>query len=226
MSDRYILYSTAGSGGVAVEAALTLIGAPFDLVEAPTFDFDDAAAGDRVLAANPMRQVPALVTPPGGGGGSGEVITESAAILVWLAERHPEARLAPAAGDPARGAFLRWMVFVSSAIYAHYWLKDDPSRLVGDPALHAQVDARIQDRISDCWAVMEAGTAPGRYILGDDLSVLDLYVAVVSRFRPRRQRFHAVAPRLAEVARRVDADPRLAAFWPERYPFVDGWDRL
>ncbi|TAJ69004.1 MAG: glutathione S-transferase family protein [Phenylobacterium sp.] len=224
MGDRYILYSAVGSGGVAVEAALTLIGAPFDLVEAPTFDFDDPAAGDKVLAANPLRQVPALVTPAGG------TLTESAAILIWLAEQHPQARLAPAAGEPARGAFLRWMAFVASAIYAHYWLKDDPSRLVGDPALYPDVDARIQDRISHCWAVMEAGTSSrshgGRYVLGDELSVLDLYIAVVSRFRPRRQRFYTAAPRLGEVARRVDADPRLAAFWPERYPFVEGWDRL
>ena len=225
MDNHYILYSAAGSGGVAVEAALTLIGAPFDLVEAPTFDFDDRAAGDRVLAANPLRQVPALVTPANGTL-PGETLTESAAILVWLAEQHPDAGLAPAAGDPARGAFLRWMSFVSSAIYAHFWLKDDPFRLVSDARLHAEVDARIQDRISECWAVMEAGTRPGRYILGDRLTVLDLYVTVVSRFRPRRQRFHAAAPRLGEVVRRVDADPRLATFWPQRYPFEPGWDRL
>jgi GST-like protein len=220
MADHYILYSAEGSGGVAVEAALALIGAPHEVIEAPTYDPAQRADGDRVLAANPMRQVPALLTP------GREVLTESAAILIWLAEQHPEAALAPAAGDPARGAFLRWMVFVSSAIYAHYWLKDDPSRLVADPALHADVDRRIQDRISDCWAVMEAGLAPGRYLLGDQLTVLDLYVAVVSRFRPRRERFYAAAPRMGEVVRRLDADPRLADLWARRYPFAQGWDRL
>lgn len=220
MADHYILYSAEGSGGVAVEAALALIGAPHEVIEAPTYDPAQRADGDRVLAANPMRQVPALLTP------GGEVLTESAAILIWLAEQHPQANLAPAAGDPARGAFLRWMVFVSSAIYAHYWLKDDPFRLVADPALHADVDRRIQDRISDCWAVMEAGLAPGRYLLGERLTVLDLYVTVVSRFRPRRQRFYAAAPRMGEVVRRLDADPRLADLWARRYPFAQGWDRL
>lgn len=220
MADHYILYSAEGSGGVAVEAALALIGAPHEVIEAPTYDPAQRADGDRVLAANPMRQVPALLTP------DGAVLTESAAILIWLAEQHPQAELAPAAGDPARGAFLRWMVFVSSAIYAHYWLKDDPSRLVSDPALHADVDRRIQDRISDCWAVMEAGLAPDRYLLGDQPTVLDLYVTVVSRFRPRRQRFHAAAPRMGEVVRRLDADSRLADLWARRYPFEAGWDRL
>lgn len=220
MADRYILYSDLGSGGVAVEAALTLLGEPFDLVEAPTSDPDDKAGGDRVLAANPLRQVPALVLR------SGELMTESAAILLRLTELHPDAGLAPGPDDPRRPGFLRWMAFVSSAIYAHYWAKDDPMRLVSDPAQADVVEARLNDRITDCWAIMEAATSPGRYILGDELTVLDLYVTVVSRFRPRRQRFYAAAPRLGEVVRRVDADPRLAAFWPERYPFFSGWDRL
>ena len=117
------------------------------------------------------------------------------------------------------------MSFVSSAIYAHYWLKDDPFRLVPDAGQHGAVVAAIEQRILDCWAVMEAGTGSGRYILGDELTVLDLYVTVVSRFRPRRQRFEAAAPRLGAIVRTLDADPRLSALWAERYPFEPGWDR-
>ena len=220
MVSGYRLYSAIGSGGVAIEAALALIGAPCERVEAPTYDFDAPEAGDRVLAANPMRQVPALVLP------GGEVMTESAAILIRLGELHPEAGLAPAADDPRRAAFLRWMTFVSSAVYAHFWLKDDPGRLVPDAALHPEVNRRIEARIAECWGIMEAQVSPGRYILGDELTLLDLYVTVVSRFRPRRQRFYAAAPRMGEVVRRVDADPRLAGLWAERYPFFEGWDRL
>ena len=63
---------------------------------------------------------------------------------------------------------------------------------------------------------MEGQIAPGRYLLGDELSVLDLYVAVVSRFNPRRKRFYEAAPRMGEVVRRVDEDPRLTALWAER----------
>jgi GST-like protein len=220
MTNRYILYSDLGSGGVAVEAALTLMGQAYELIESPTSEPEDVAGGDRVLAANPMRQVPALVFP------SGEVMTESAAILIRLGELHPDARLAPGADDPRRSAFLRWMSFVSAAIYSLYWVKDDPARLAPDPAAQPALVARSLDRISECWGIMERQVAPSRYILGDDLTVLDLYVTVVSRFRPRRQRFYAVAPRMGEVVRRVDADPRLAAFWPERFPFYEGWDRL
>jgi GST-like protein len=207
---KLTLYGAKGSGAVAVEAALRLAGQDYDLIDSYTFDPDDRESGDKVLAANPMRQVPALVLP------SGEIVTESAAILIWLAERHPGAGLGPSHGDATRAQFLRWMSFVSSAIYSLYWVKDDPSRLVPDPAGHAALEQRVLDRILECWEIMEGQIAPGRYLLGDELSVLDLYVAVVSRFNPRRKRFYEVAPRMGEVVQRVDEDPRLAALWAER----------
>lgn len=216
MSDT--LYGARGSGSVPVEAALTLIGRPYELVDSYTWSKRDPTSGDKVLAANPMRQVPALVLA------SGEAITESAAILIWLAEQHPQARLAPPPGDPKRGQFLRWMSFVSAAIYSLYWVKDDPFRLVPDPAGHTALDEAILDRIADCWRMMGEQVSPGRYILGDELSVLDLYVTAVSRFRPRRKRFYQAAPNLEAVVKRVDEDPRLHALWADRMGFHEGWE--
>ncbi|MES2895019.1 MAG: glutathione S-transferase family protein [Pseudomonadota bacterium] len=210
MSDRLTLFGARGSGAVAVEAALAVIGEPYRLIEAYTWDKDDPESGDKVLAANPMRQVPALVLP------GGETITESAAILIWLAETYPEARLAPMPGEPGRAQFLRWMSFVSSAIYSLYWVKDDPSRLVPDPAGHEALIERTLERIAECWRIMDSQVSPGAYILGDELSVLDLYVAVISRFRPRRERFYREAPKMGEVVRRVDEDRRLKALWADR----------
>jgi GST-like protein len=57
-------------------------------------------------------------------------------------------------------------------------------------------------------------------MLGDDLSVLDLYVTVISRWGPGRARFYNEAPKMSDVVRRVDQDPRLAQFWAERFPFA------
>ncbi|MCI3134228.1 glutathione S-transferase family protein [Phenylobacterium aquaticum] len=210
------LFGAPGSGAVAVEAALTLIGEPHDLIDAITWDPDDPQSGDQVLEANPMRQVPALVLP------SGEVLTESAAILIWLAEAYPGARLAPPPGAPGRGQFLRWMSFVSASIYSLYWVKDEPSRLAPDRAAQKILVDRTHARIADCWRIMGAQIRPGRYLLGEDLSVLDLYVATVSRFQPRRERFYAVAPSMAAAIRRVDADPRLADLWAARMPSDTG----
>ena len=207
MSGEYVVYGAQGSGSVMVEAALTLLGLPYRLVEAYGDD-------PTLFAANPMRQVPALVLP------SGELMTESAAILIWLADDHPEAGLAPTMASRQRPAFLRWMAFLSAAIYALYWIRDDPGRIIDDPAIGAVAKARIGDQLRRLLAdQLEAQVDPGRYVLGDELTVLDLYVTVISRWAGGRARFEAAAPRLAEVARRVDADPRLTAFWAARFPF-------
>ena len=217
MNQAYTIYGALGSGSVPVEATLTLLRQPYAVVEAPTWE--GAAQQAKVAEVNPLKQIPALVTP------EGETITESAAILLWLADRHPEARLAPAPDSPLRGQFLRWMVFVPAAIYSLFWVRDEPSRLGGpDPEVQARIKAATAERIAACWEMMEGQLDPGRYLLGDDLTVLDLYVAVVSRWGPRRKRFYEVAPKMSQVVRRVDADPRLAAFWAERFPFVEGWE--
>ena len=206
MSDEYVVYGAQGTGSVPVEATLTLLGLLYRVVE--------AYGGDPTLyAANPMRQVPALILP------SGELMTESAAILIWLADSHPESRLAPTMAAHARPAFLRWMAFLSAAIYALYWIRDEPARIIDDEALGKIAKARIGDRFVDCWRIMDSQVEPGRYILGDDLTVLDLYVTVISRWAGGRGRFNEAAPKLAQVARRVDAEPRLRAFWAERFPF-------
>jgi GST-like protein len=215
----YRIFSAQGSGGVPVEAAMSLIGLPYEVVEAPTWEGEAEQA--KVAAVNPLKQIPALVTP------DGETITESAAILIWLADRYPAARLGPAIDDPARAQFLRWMTFIPASIYSLFWVRDEPSRLGGDdPEVQARIKAATADRILACWAMMESQISPGRYLLGDELTVLDLYVTVVSRWGPRRVRFYEAAPRMAEVVKRVDADPRLAGFWAERFPFFDGWERL
>jgi GST-like protein len=216
MSEQYIVHGALGSGSVPVEAALSLLDLPYRVIDSTIL----AERADPELArVNPMLQVPALTLP------SGELMTESAAILTWLADDHPEARLAPTMAGRARPAFLRWMSFVSAAIYGLFWIRDDPSRVTeGGEAAKALLKARTAERITECWAIMDAQVDPGRYLLGDDLGVLDLYVTVVSRWGPRRRAFYAAAPKMSAVVRRVDADPRLAALWAERFPFAEGWE--
>ena len=210
------LYGAEGSGSIPIEATLTLLGIPYKLIEGTTWA--DEAARARVAPVNPMRQVPALVLP------SGEIITESAAILIGLADLHPQARLAPGPADPGRAQYLRWMIYVSAAIYSWFWLKADPARLGVETSEHADFVERIHQRIADCWQMMDQQIAPGRYLLGDELSVLDIYVAVISRFGPWRKRFYEVAPKMAPIVRRVDDEPRLTEFWTRRFPFHDGWE--
>jgi GST-like protein len=213
VTEPITVYGAEGSGSVAVELTLTLLGIPYQVVEAVTWV--EKAAQERVAVVNPARQVPAIIFP------SGEIMTESAAILIYLADLHPEARLAPAPNDPKRAQYLRWMSYVSSAIYSWFWAKGDPMRLaLRDGDGPAMVD-RIHDRIAACWRMMDEQITPGRYILGDEMTVLDIYVTVISRFGPWRNRFYKTAPKLSAIVRRIDADPRLKPFWDKRFPFED-----
>ena len=213
MDKPYVVYGANGGGSVPVEAVLTLLGLPYEVVEAPAWESEEVR--ERIAPINPMRQIPALVLP------SGEVLTESAAILMWLAELDPEGKLAPPPGDPRRAAYLRWMTFIPAAIYSMFWIRDVPSRLAEGEAAIELIKARTLERIAECWRAMDSQVEPARYLLGDELTVLDIYVAVVSRWSPRRERFYQEAPKMAEVVRRVDAEPRLQAFWAERFPFED-----
>ncbi|TAN02921.1 MAG: glutathione S-transferase family protein [Rhodanobacteraceae bacterium] len=86
-------------------ALLEELGVPFDLVAL------DLKRGEQrsedYLAINPMGKVPALFH-------GGVLVTEQPAILMYLADLHPEKNLAPTIDDPLRGAYLRWMVFYGS----------------------------------------------------------------------------------------------------------------
>jgi GST-like protein len=76
-------------------------------------------------------------------------------------------------------------------------------RLISDERQAEVVLNRIADRRADCWRWMDAQIEPRQYLLGNELSVLDLYVATVSRWSPRRMRFYREAPKMAEIVRRV-----------------------
>jgi GST-like protein len=216
MERPYTIYGAQGTGSVPVEAALTLVGATYVVREGKPWESKRAAKA--LARVNPMAQIPTLILP------NGEIMTESAAILIWLADTYPDARLAPAPGHARRPAFLRWMNFVSAAIYATFWIGDEPSLLVEGEAAEQYLLDRLTDRLAGCWRKMDRQVEPSPYIVGEEISVLDLYVAVISRWAHKRKRFYREAPRMAEVVRLVDAEPRLDRFWASRFPFVEGWE--
>jgi len=115
------------------------------------------------LAINPMGKVPAIVH-------HGVPVTEVGAIAIYLADAFPEARLAPEVSDPARGTYLRWIVFNQSAVEpacTDHWLKrggDAPASTLGYGTYEATVDALAE------------ALAKGPYLLGDTFSAADTVV--------------------------------------------------
>lgn len=196
------LYGRPGWGSVLIEAQLLRYGLPFRFEEVGDL-FASAEARAALAAVNPLAQVPTLVLD------DGRMMSESAAITLYLADLTGRDDLVPGAQAPERAAFLRWLVFLVANLYPTFTYADDPQRFVADAAAAQAFRARVDDHAKSLWRVVEAA-AVGPWFLGDRFSALDLYVAVMTRWRPRRAWFDEAAPTLHAIAQAVDADPGYA----------------
>ena len=117
------LFGEPGWGSAIVEAQLDWYGIEYDFERVGNL-FKSAESRERVATANPLAQVPTLVLA------DGAVLTESAAITLYLAELTGKDSLVPRAADAARAPFLRWLVFLVANVYPTYTYGDEPSRFV------------------------------------------------------------------------------------------------
>lgn len=202
MSD-HVLYGEPGWGSAIIEAQLAHYQLPFRFESVGNL-FADEAARERLRRLNPVVQVPTLVLP------DGQVMTESAAITLHLADRTGRDDLVPGPAAPERAAFLRWLVFLVANVYPTFTYADDPTRFVkaGDEAakgFRSEVDTYAQR----LWQMVE-GAARGPWFLGERLSAIDLYLAVMTRWRPKAEWFEQHAPRVLAAGRAAAALPAVA----------------
>lgn len=206
----YKLFGRAGWGSAIVEAQLAWYGLPF--VFEPVGDlFKEPDARARLEKVNPLAQVPTLVLP------DGTIMSESAAITLLLADATGKDTLVPAAGAPERAAFLRWLVFIVANIYPTFTYADDPARFVSLSAARDPFRAATDAHAQKLWRQLD-GQAAGPWFLGERFSALDIYLEVMTRWRPKRGWFELEAPKLFAIARRADKLPELAAVWRRNWP--------
>jgi GST-like protein len=206
----YKLWGRAGWGSTIVEAQLAWYGMPFT-VEAVGDLFKEPDAKNRLEKVNPLAQVPTLVMP------DGSVMSESAAITLLLADIAGNDSLVPGPKSPERAKFLRWLVFIVANIYPTFTYADDPARFVSVNAARDPFRAATDAYAQKLWRQIEAN-AGAPWFLGDRFSALDIYVDVMTRWRPKRGWFEAETPRLFAIARRADQVPELAPVWARNYP--------
>ena len=153
-------YTNPMSRGRMVHWLLEELGVPYDM---KVLDFEKREhKAPSYLAINPMGKVPAIVH-------RGVVVTEVAAIGIYLADAFPKAGLAPALDDPKRGTYLRWFVFGASCF---------------EPAVIDKIFPRPPVRpgvlgygtYEDMLATLEKALTPGPFILGERFSAVDVYV--------------------------------------------------
>jgi GST-like protein len=182
------LYGVRGWGSTITEAMLALAGQPYEFIDVDGFD-RPGAARDRLAAINPLAQVPALVLD------DGLVMTETAAITLYLSEQL--LGLAPGVGTAERARFYRLLIWLVANVYPTFTYGDYPERWV--PSAPKELVAAT-DRYRERLYELLEGQVTGPFILGDRISALDIYIAVMVTWRPRIEWFELNTPKLAKVA--------------------------
>ena len=208
----FTLYATKGSvGSAAVEAALTLVNVKFDLIDAAPWSLGPNV--DRLRFLNPLTQVPTLVSP------TGEVMTESAAILIHLGLKFPSSGLLPTATWP-RAQNIRGLVFIAANCYPDISVMDFPERYYagcGDDERRRIRSATIQ-HLHMLWRSF-AEAFPGKpFLAGDRVGALDLLAASVSKCFGSRVHLREQVPGFAELMHRVDEDSRFREVHDRHWP--------
>lgn len=206
----YVLYGARRSGSFAVELALAEIGAEY---EVRGVDLEmNAQRNDEYAAINPQRKIPALVTP------AGELLTESAAILLTLAERHPDAGLLPPPGSPERAQAVRWLLFIATEIYPVVEINDYPERYAPSSETAPAVREIARRIWRQRWSIVEQTIAGDPFLLPSGFCLTDLYIAVVSRWAQQDDWRPAHVPKVERIAAAVATRPAAAPVWSVHRP--------
>jgi len=202
-----VLWGSNGAASFAVHAVLEQTGHPY---EARWLDLapPDAPRPAELLALSAEGRVPVLQL-------DGQVLTESAAICLHLADLHPEAGLVPAPGTAERAQLLRRLVFLTNTVQEAMLRFLYPHRYVDDPTAGPAVKRRAEERLHELFDRLEDALG-GAYVVGDAPTVADVYLFMLVRWgrhlsppawsRPRLRDHWLRVLQLPGVARAVETE--------------------
>ncbi|MDO9441026.1 MAG: glutathione S-transferase [Beijerinckiaceae bacterium] len=161
MTDEVVFYHNPRSRAQMVHWMLEECGAPYRIVP---IDFTRGEhKTPEFLALNPMGKLPVIAH-------RGVIVTETAAIIAYLADQFPDAGLAPAAQDSSRGVYYRWLFFAAAcfepALFDRLMKRPDPE----------SKSSSGYGSYEDVLAALKSALAAGPYILGETFSATDVYV--------------------------------------------------
>ncbi|MBL0597331.1 glutathione S-transferase family protein [Aeromonas jandaei] len=170
MSDLTLFFAP-GSCAVAVQIALQETGAPFTARQL------NLAAGEQrspeYLAINPKGRVPALITEQG-------TLTETPALLLYVAQRFPDAKLAPLDNPFMLARMQEVNSFLASTVHVSHAHGRRGSRWADDEQAIAAMQQKVASNMHDGFAQIEQHYLAGPWVLGEQFSVADIYLFVVA----------------------------------------------
>ncbi|WP_173087304.1 glutathione S-transferase [Devosia sp. 1635] len=185
------LYGVRGWGSGIAEAMLTLADMQYQLIDVTGFD-QPGASRDALTAANPLAQIPTLVLA------TEQVITESAAIALMVIDQAPQ--LAPPQDTPERLRFYRLLIWLVANVYPTFTYGDYPERWA--PSAPSELRASSDAHRQHLYQWLE-GEVVGPFVMGENVSVLDAYLAAMVSWRPGQDWFKANCPKIAAAAERT-----------------------
>jgi glutathione S-transferase len=195
------LYYSPGSCALASHIALEHVGAEYEAVRV---DFrSNAQRSPEYLRLNPKGRVPALVTDRG-------VLSETPAILLYIAQTFPDARLAPL-DDPFELARLNaFNSYLCSTVHVAHAHGRRGARWADDAAAIAAMKKKVAANMSDCMALIESEFLRGPWLLGEYYTVSDMYLFTIELWLEGDGVEVARFPKIAEHMRRMESDPRVS----------------
>jgi glutathione S-transferase len=191
------LYFAPGACSLSPHIVLRELGLPFDLVKVD-LGAKRTADGADYKTINPKGYVPALLTD------DGHVLTEGPALVQFLADRKPEARLAPANGSFARSQLQEWLNFISTEIHKSF-------SALFNPAMPEAAKEIYVGKLKQRFGELDVVLAKQDFLTGARFSVADAYLYTVLRWSQHFKIDLNLWPALARFFARVDARPAVQA---------------
>ncbi len=201
------LYWNVRCGSFAPEAVAAEAGIAYERVRA---DERAAPSGYQEMCdLNPMAQIPTVVLD------DGRVMTESAALCIWFADRAPAAGLLPPGRSLERPWVLRWLLYLACEVYPADQREADPERYTTEPGGIGAVRDAASAHMDRAWSLVETALGEGPYLLGDTLTVFDIYAAMLLAWHREPRTQVARCPKLGRLLDAVMERPRIAPLWSE-----------
>jgi len=190
------LHYYPGNASLTPHVLLRETGAPFEL--ALVDRAVDAQRSAAYLRLNPNGRIPTLV--------DGEIVVyETAAIVLYLVDRFPEAHLAPVVGTPERALFYRHIGYLSCTVQPEMRPYFYAEQHVRDAGHAADVRETAERRLAEMFDRIDAQLGDGPYLLGRDYSAADPYLLMLVRWTRAMKRPARLLPNIARHAERVMA---------------------
>jgi glutathione S-transferase len=165
------LYYAIGTCALATHIALEEAGAPYEAVR---IDFgSQAQRSPEYLAVNPKGRVPALVTEAG-------TLTETPALLCYVAQRFPQAELAPLSDPFALAQIQEFNSYLCATVHVAHAHGRRGTRWADDANSHEDMKRKVPATMTECFELVENKLLKGPWVMGDHYTIADPYLFTIA----------------------------------------------